>query len=299
MELLSDRLRRHSPRRICIIKPSSLGDIAHSLPILPALRRLFPDAQVSWVVNGPFRSLLEGHRDLDHVLAYQRGSGISKQSVLASARLCGELREQRYDLTIDLQGLLRSGLMTASTRAPVRVGLADAREGAGWFYTDHVEAPRFQLHAVDRVLRVAQALGLADPRPEFHLPIRAVDRRWAREALAPLPRPRLILNLGARWLTKRWPPEHFAEIARRAAREFGAGLVSVGASEDRPLTAILRQRAGIGPLARPERPDLAAGTLRTGARSGPVRLERHRSPPPGRGGRGVCGWHLHMHESPT
>ena len=136
--------------------------------------------------------------------------------------------------------------MTAATRAKVRVGMADAREGARWFYTHRVPASRLQLHAVDRVLRVVAALGLERFEPVFHISPGEQDRLWARETLASVPWPRLILNLGARWLTKRWPPEHFAEIARRAATEFGAGLVCVGARVDTPLAEALR--VAIGPL---------------------------------------------------
>ena len=123
--------------------------------------------------------------------------------------------EEKFDLTIDLQGLLRSGLMTAATRARLRVGMADAREGAAWFYTHHVDASRKSLHAVDRIGQVALALGASDFVPTFEMPVTEKDERWAREALAAVPKPRLILNLGARWLTKRWPPS----ISRRSAGE--------------------------------------------------------------------------------
>jgi heptosyltransferase I len=247
MEVLADRVRRLEPQKICIIKPTSLGDVVHCLPILPALRLLFPSSQITWVVNAALRSLLDSHPDLDRVLAYERGkSGISSRGASATAQLCGRLLREKYDLTIDLQGLLRSGLMTAATRARVRVGMADAREGARWFYTHRVLAPRVQLHAVDRVLRVVAALGLEGFEPSFHISPSEQDRLWASETLASVPQPRLVLNLGARWLTKRWPPEHFAEIARRAAAEFGAGLVCVGSRVDVPLAASLQ--AAIDPL---------------------------------------------------
>jgi lipopolysaccharide heptosyltransferase I len=247
METLAERVRRLDPGRICIIKPSSLGDIAHSLPILPALRRLFPRAEIAWVVNRPFRDLLEGHPDLDRVIAHDRGGrSLSAGGVLRASRLLARLRAEQFDVVLDLQGLLRSGLMAAATRAAVRVGPADAREGATWFYSHTVDASRTRLHAVYRVLRVAAALGLEDAEPCFRLPVREGDRRWAAEALAEVPRPRLILNLGARWLTKRWPPEHFAEVARRAVARLGASLVTVGSAEDRELVA--RFRRIVGPL---------------------------------------------------
>lgn len=245
MQSLAEEVRRLEPHTIGIIKPSSLGDIVHSLPILPILRNLFPLSQITWVVNESFRSLVEGHPDLDRVLAYRRGgSGITARGIVTTGLLCRRLMAGQYDLAIDLQGLLRSGLMTGSTRARVRVGMADAREGAGWFYTHRVSAPRKDLHAVDRVIRVAEALGAEEPSPSFHVPIADADIRWAESALEGVPRPRLVLNLGARWLTKRWPPAHFAEIARRAASEFGAGLVAVGSPGDRPLVRELGRHLG-------------------------------------------------------
>jgi lipopolysaccharide heptosyltransferase I len=247
MESLADRVRRLEPRRICIIKPSSLGDVVHSLPILPALRTLFPNSQLSWVVNAAFRELLDRHPDVDRVIVFSRGKpGISSSGVSGIAHVCARLFRESFDLTIDLQGLLRSGLMTAATRARIRVGMADAREGSRCFYTDCVEAPRRGMHAVDRVVRVMAALGHDGFEPSFQICSTEQDRRWTSEILASVPRPRLVLNLGARWMTKRWPPEHFAEIARRAALEFGAGLVCVGANVDVHLGAALRD--AIAPL---------------------------------------------------
>jgi heptosyltransferase I len=227
----STRLAGIEPGRVCIIKPSSLGDVIHALPILSALRRRWPSAHLAWVVNRPFREVLQGHSDLDELIVFSRGHEM--------AGLLWNLSRGRYDLTIDLQGLLRSALMTAATHAKVRVGVADAREGARWFYTHRIHAPRLGIHAVDRVLRVAAALGADVTKPCFHLPIAEDDRRWARQTLSAVPRPRVILNLGTRWPTKRWPPHHFAEIARRCVSEFGAGLVAVGAAEDRPLVDAL------------------------------------------------------------
>jgi lipopolysaccharide heptosyltransferase I len=240
MTRLSTGLAGLEPARVCIIKPSSLGDVVHALPILPALRGLWPAARISWVVNEPFQDVLRGHADLDELIVFERGGkAVTGAGVRGLAGLLVRLGRGGYDLTIDLQGLLRSAVMTAATRARVRVGLADAREGARWFYTHHVDAPRLGLHAVDRVLRVAGELGAEISEPRFHLPIGVEDRLWAREALAAVPRPRVILNLGARWVSKRWPPGSYAELGRRAVADFGAGLIAVGASEDRPLVDAL------------------------------------------------------------
>jgi heptosyltransferase-1 len=244
------------PERVCIIKPSAMGDILHALPILPALRARWPSAHLSWVVSRPFSELLEGHPDLDELIVFYRGRrGWDREKLLGMAGLLSRIRRSRFDLAIDLQGLLRSAMMVAATGAKVRVGMADAREGARWFYTHHVDAPRLGLHAVDRVLRVARAFGAGDSAAHFRLPIPEEARRWAARVVGDVPRPRVVLNVGARWATKRWPPAHFAAIGRLAHRRYGAGLIAVGSAADRPLVDAL-----IGELATTPVLDLCGRT---------------------------------------
>jgi lipopolysaccharide heptosyltransferase I len=242
MSIPRRRLESLDPERICIVKPSSLGDVVHALPILSALRSRWPHSKITWVVNRGYHDVLRGHSDLDDVLLFDRPrGGIDERAVAAMLALWQRLRDDHYDLTIDLQGLLRSGLLVAATRSPVRVGPADAREGARWLYTDRVDAPRRRMHAVDRALRFGAAFGAPAVEPQFRLPIGPDDHRWAEAQLAAVPWPRLILTMGARWLTKRWPPEHFAEIGNRAASEYGATLLAVGSAEDRPLVDAVRR----------------------------------------------------------
>ena len=126
--------------------------------------------------------------------------------------------------------------------------MADAREGARWFYTDAIDAPRLGLHAVERVQRVARAFDADASQPRFNLPIQEADRRWAQELSRSVPSPRIMLNVGARWETKRWPPEHFAEIGRRASQELGAGLIAVGSATDRSLVDQLVRCLGPVPI---------------------------------------------------
>jgi heptosyltransferase I len=164
------------------------------------------------------------------------------RGITVTGRFLAALHRRRFDLAVDLQGLLRSGVMAAATGAKVRVGAMEAREGAPRFYTHRVRTGLGNVHAVDRMLRIAEALGAEVSRPVFFPVMTAQDQRWAREALVGVPYPRLILNPGGRWMTKRWPPEHFAEVARRAVAEFGAGLVVVGGREDAQLAAELCER---------------------------------------------------------
>lgn len=257
------RLRSLDPRHVCLIKPSSLGDVVHALPVLSALKRRWPLARFSWVVNRGLVGLLDRHPDLDEVIPFDRGRVKPTAGGIAYlGRFLNGLRRRDFDLTIDLQGLLRSGLMAWATGARVRVGLAEAREGATFFYTDRIKTGGPDVHAVDRMLRVVEALGASGDDPRFVVSMDEADRAWARGVLADLSGPILVLNVGARWLTKRWPPSKFAELARRAADELGAGLVAVGAPEDRPLVDALL--AAMAPLpclnlcGRTSLPELAA-----------------------------------------
>jgi lipopolysaccharide heptosyltransferase II len=229
-------LKDLDPQRVLLIKPSSLGDVVHALPVLNALRDRWPRALLAWLVNSGLRSLVEGHQALDRVIPFERGKmRLGWSGLGAVTRLAGELRRERFDLVLDLQGLLRSGLMALATGAPVRVGMAGAREGSRHTATHTIPERSERPHAIERLLDVAAAFGAPTARIRYDLPIRAADRDWANEALGALRGPVLTVNLGARWVTKRWSPEGFAEVARRAVEAHGVGLAMVGAPEDRPL----------------------------------------------------------------
>jgi lipopolysaccharide heptosyltransferase I len=232
-------------RRIALIKPSALGDIVHSLPVLTALRRRYPAAAITWVVNRSYEPLLRGHCDLTDTLPFDRKA--SRGGWWRAARYYGRflagLRRRRFDLVVDLQGLFRSGLMAAATGAARRVGLAAAREGAPWFYTDVVPVPHGNaLHAVDRYWLVAEALGAGGGSKEFHVPIPEDARLWAERRLRDHPRPWLALGVGSRWPTKRWPPESFAALTRRAQQHFGGTALFVGGGDEAFLARAVRER---------------------------------------------------------
>ena len=225
------------PRRIALIKPSALGDIAHSLPVLAALRKQFPAAHISWVVNRGYASILEQHPDLNEIIPFDRGA-FRKGWITGSVDFCRflrHLRSQHFDMVIDLQGLLRTGLMTLATGAAVRIGLTTAREGAPLCYTHRVDDRTDVRHAVERYWRVIEALGDGTSAKTFHVPVQAETRSWVGELLRPFPRPWLAVGVGSRWLTKRWPPQHFAALARRVQAQFGGTAIFVGTPEEASL----------------------------------------------------------------
>jgi ADP-heptose:LPS heptosyltransferase len=231
---------------VAIIKPSALGDIVHALPVLPALRRRFPGARLTWIVNRAYQPLLDGHPDLDATLPFDRSASQrgAWRGVASYLRFLGELRALRFDLVLDLQGLARSASMTiACGWSARRVGFASAREGARWAYTDLVEgADPKRHHAVDRYWRVAEALGAGDGPRIWRVPISEAARQWAREQLADLPRPWIAVAVGSRWPTKCWPPASFAALLQPALEHSGGSAFFVGGSEDAAPTRATRGR---------------------------------------------------------
>ena len=221
------------PRRILIIKPSALGDIVHALPVLKLLRTRFPNATIDWLVVPAFASLLEEHPLLNGVVRFDR-KGMSgwwrnwkeAKALFAFSR---DLRNRKYDLVIDLQGLLRSGWMAWQTRAATRVGFAYAREFASLAYTHRVTQPTPERHAVERYLDIAEALGCGRRPIKFDFAIGEADRAAARDLVGGSERYAVLLP-GTNWPTKRWPVEHFAALVT-PLRERGLDVFMAGAAD--------------------------------------------------------------------
>jgi len=240
-----------SPRRILILKPSALGDIVHTLPVLGALRSHWPQAHLSWVVNHTFRGLLDGHPALDAVLPLDRG--LFRRGLTTAARagwlFLESLRRGHYDLLLDFQGLLRTGIMAAYSGVPTRVGFAAAREGARWAYTHRIRLPHeAQLHAVDRYLGLLRAIGVPAGPPRWIVPVDPAERAAAQECLTSLPRPWVAVALGAKWQTKRWPPEHFLALLQQQAQLCGGSVLFIGTRDDAPLVAAVRPQLSLPTL---------------------------------------------------
>ncbi len=219
-------------RRLLIVKPSSLGDIVHALPTVHALRRRYPSSALTWLVKREWADVLEGNPDLDRVLAVDLSPRGWPEAVRA-------VRAGRFDLVVDLQGLLRSAVLGRISGSAARVGFANGREGSPWFYTHRVSVPDVSMHAVDRYLLVAKFLGASQPdQPAFPLPQdAAADARveaWLKAEGITAGTPLAALNPSARWTTKRWPPESFAEVGDWLQRQ-GARVLLVGGTGERPV----------------------------------------------------------------
>lgn len=225
------------PQSILIIRPSALGDACRSVPVLAALRARWPGATIDWLIQDAFTPAIAAHPALSQAVAFPRNdlSPLARPDKLLSAFRWGQaLRRRRYDLAIDCQGLLRSGLMTLATGARVRLGAADARELAHLAYTRRVPA-RADMHAVDRMMALAQAaidtFGAAEPiaAPDMRLYTSPQGRAKAVQSLAfAQGAPVVVLAPTSRWPAKRWPDDRFAALARAILQQTDAAIAIVG-----------------------------------------------------------------------
>jgi len=266
--------------RIALVKLSSLGDVVHALPLAATLRAARPHARLTWIVERREAAILREHPALEDVIvADTRGWRRARSVGALAAALRGvrELRRRlaaaRFDVAIDAQGLMKSGLLVAATRAPVRVGFARAilRESlSALFTTTHVTPPPEAVHVVDQYLALLGALGITDRRHEFRLPSSSSAEARVDEWLAAAgikPRRRLvILNPGAGRADKRWPTGHFATLAHRLVYDGGAHVVIIwGPGEDDLARDIASAGASSGPgvtLAPPTDLDMLLALLR-------------------------------------
>jgi lipopolysaccharide heptosyltransferase I len=229
------------PQRILVFKPSAIGDVVHTLPILNLLKRRWPKAKVSWLITPICAPLVEGHPQVDEVIVFNRKryghAWRSPTASLAFYRFIQGLRERRFDWVVDFQGLFRSGWMTWATGAPVRVGFDDAREGAPWFYTHAVPSGGWwQQHAIGRYLHLAAALGCPMEPVEFQFAVDDADRAAVADMLAGVEKYAVVIP-GTNWATKRWPAEKFGQLVGPLKDRFGLQTVICGGPGDAAAAA--------------------------------------------------------------
>lgn len=275
--------------KILIVKLSAIGDVIHTLPALNAIRRHYPDAEIDWLVEEAAASVVEGHAALDRVIVSRRKrwlralrNGPNRIATLRSIlRFIREIRATRYDLIIDFQQLMKSGLMVWLARGNVKAGFDGGMahmEESHRFLNRRIPPVSMEIHALERYLILVRALGIPVAEIEYNIPVGDADRtnvgrmlrgarafgvrklelsgvrklelsgegRGARTDLPPLApepsRPLVAINPVAQWPTKLWDTAGFAQVADRLIREFGADVVFTGGPADRPVVAEILEK---------------------------------------------------------
>jgi heptosyltransferase-1 len=270
--------------RVLIVRLGALGDIVHAIPVAAALRRAFPAARIDWLVSAKHAAILELVTAIDRRLLVNDRSGASTgMPMLAAIR---EMRRARYDVAIDLQGLLKSALLARASGAARVAGFAApyARERfAPACYTDtyHPGAggmhdPRESRHVVALNLGVLSVVGVKAPAVEF--PIDAVESSAARSVERETGGRYALLNPGAAWPNKRWPPGRLAAVAVELSARHGIRSVVLWGPGEEALAAEVVAGAGGAALLSPKTgvADLVAlargATLMVSGDTGPLHV---------------------------
>ena len=224
--------------RLLVIKPSSLGDVVHAFPAVDMLRRRLGNEleSLTWVVNDSLAGILGMFPGVDRIVKFPRSKiwhGDARKAFLE------DLRKESYDVSIDFQGLLRSGLMSWASRAPRRIGFSTGREGSPFFYTEKY-APEAKLrHAVEKNGDlVRQAFPGCD---ELRIPDLNVNPEWLTAADGLLADcegngPVLAVGCSSRWPSKNWPTNFFAAVLDAVSRRLNSVRIwLLGAPDERPI----------------------------------------------------------------
>ena len=249
--------------RILLIKPSALGDVVHTLPVLVKLRARYPRARIDWLITPENAEVVRYHPALSNVVLFARRDfskrGRRWRAFVSFFDLLKQIRSAKYELIIDMHGQVRSAFFALISGAWVRIGFdrpvkrgltvsaehdlknipshgwRGAREGSWIAYTHRIPIPTLDVHAIDRYLWVAPLLGLDDNPPDLtiHLSPQATNKvnRLLAEHGVPASKPLVVLVPGTIWETKHWTIEGFAGVARQFLQD-GFAVALAGTTRD-------------------------------------------------------------------
>jgi lipopolysaccharide heptosyltransferase I len=256
-------LRSAEFSRILLIKPSALGDVVHTLPVLVKLRARYPQAQIDWLITPENAEIVRYHPALSNVVLFARRDfskrGRRWRAFLSFFDLLKQVRSAKYELIVDMHGQVRSAFFALISGARVRIGFdrpvkrgltvsaehdlknipshgwRGAREGSWVAYTHRIPIPTLDVHAIDRYLWIAPLLGLDDNPPDLtiHLSPQATNKvnRLLEEHGVPASKPLVVLVPGTIWETKHWTIEGFAGVARQFLQD-GFAVALAGTTRD-------------------------------------------------------------------
>jgi len=242
--------------RILIVKLSAIGDVVHTLPALNALRRHYPSAHITWLVEEAAADLVIGHKALDDVIVSRRKTWLPglrgrgrHRHLTEIIRFIKKLRAERFDMIFDFQASFKGAVLVAMVRSRQKIGFGrglEHQEGSYWVLNKRIPAVSMEIHALKRGLLMLEKIGIRNREIEYGIPIGEDDDRWVHTKLAALgispETPIIVINPMAKWPTKLWVEARFVQLADQIATRFGRPLIFTGSREDRHgINAIISQ----------------------------------------------------------
>ncbi len=216
------RLLAGPPESICLIRLSAIGDTCHAVPLLRSLQRRWPECRITWVIG-------RGEAKLMSLLPEIEFLAVDKRHFISEcARLRPQLAGRRFDLVLHLHATFRANLLCSLVRAPVKLGFDRARaRDLQWLFTNRQIRPRRCEHVLDSFWGFAEALGIAERRLEWNIPLPAQAVEYARRII-PDSRATLLISPCSSHAMRNWRPEFYAQVADHAARRWNMRVVLCG-----------------------------------------------------------------------
>lgn len=212
---------------------SAVGDAVHVLPVINALKRANPKTRITWVLQPGPAALVRGHHSIDEIIIFDRSHGLNAFSEVRSV-----LAKRRFDLVINLQVYFKAGIVTAMTRAPVKLGFDRARaRDMNWLFTNRKVPPHPVQHVQDQYFEFLAALGVSPEPVEWNLGPWPKERAWQRKFIGTTDRQIAAIVVATSKPEKDWLPERWAEVCDALYSDFGMQVVLVGGHTERELAA--------------------------------------------------------------
>jgi heptosyltransferase-1 len=226
---------------ILIVKLSAIGDVIHTLPSLTVLRKLYPDAHITWVVEEAAADLVRNHPYLNNILVSKRESWIKNirngefsRPLLEVRLFLRELKARPYDMVIDFHGLLKSALIVFISGGKRKLGFDSMQELSGLFYNEKIPE-EMDKHAVDRYLDFLRYLGAPIDRPNFVLPSESTVQDSVQSLMKKFhleEKKFIAISPIAYWETKLWDNVKFARIADLIKTKLNLEVVLTGSEKE-------------------------------------------------------------------
>jgi heptosyltransferase I len=224
-----------APRSIAIVLLSAIGDVVHGMPIVTSLKRAWPDARITWIIQPVAHALVEPHPDVDEYFVFDRSAGPA-----AFRDFRRRIAGHRFDMVVALQVYLKAGLLTALIDSPRKLGFDRRRaRDLNWMFTTERIPPHEPQHVQDQYFEFLHHLGV-EPVLEWRFEFSEAELTARRAFFQRLDRPALAVVVGTTRPGKNWLPERYARVLEVAEADLGFRSVIVGGES--PLeTAIARQ----------------------------------------------------------